>query len=199
MHVMIKALIIAWGILPAQPPVDLRSPVDFFAEEITMEVNESEVSIGGVYYFRNNTSKDKSFPIIFPFYVDSLTSFPDRIDAYVISGSDTSVINFQSLEERHCIRLGIPMIPDSVTIWHLDYNQKISSRKARYILTSTSAWKKPLEKATYRFIAPKSFDINYAWPEADTVITGDKVTLIATRTDFLPPRDMEIIWEQIQQ
>jgi len=199
MHVMIKALIIAWGILPAQPPVDLRSPVDFFAEEITMEVNESEVSIGGVYYFRNNTSKDKSFPIIFPFYVDSLTSFPDRIDAYVISGSDTSVINFQSLEERHCIRLGIPMIPDSVTIWHLDYNQKISSRKARYILTSTSAWKKPLEKATYRFIAPKSFDINYAWPEADTVITGDKVTLIANRTDFMPPRDMEIIWEQIQQ
>ena len=194
---LLKAMIFTFSVVSGQPATAFTAPVDFFKEEITLTVSDSQAAINGIFYFRNNTDRDRPFPIIFPFYVDSLTSYPDKINAYTINGGDTAAINFEALAGRRAIRMAVPMKPKGVTVWYLDYTQKIDSPHARYILTSTAAWKKPLEEATYYFVMPETFNVISVWPEPDsTKISGAKKILKCERKNFMPERDMEIIWEQ---
>lgn len=189
-------IILAGSVISAQPPTGLSRPVEFFKEEITLTVSDSVATVNGVFYFRNNTDRNRPFPVLFPFYVDSVTHFPREIKAYTIIDKDTLIVNFEPLVERGAIRMGIPMKPNAVTVWYLDYSQKIESSHARYILTSTSAWKKPLEEATYYFVVPETFNVVNAWPEPDSS-GGDEIkTLWCHKTNFMPKRDMEIIWER---
>lgn len=172
-----------------------KSSVDFFKEEITLSVNDSEATINGVYYFRNDTEKNGEFPVLFPFYVDSLTLFPYSIKAYVIDNAKTVKLNYRIIEKARSISMTIPIKAHSITTWYLDYSQIIKASKARYIITSTSAWGKPLEKATYKFIVPSNFDNITAWPQPDTALIDKSNTiLISHQTNFLPRRDMEVTW-----
>ncbi|MEE9552978.1 MAG: hypothetical protein V3W18_01675 [candidate division Zixibacteria bacterium] len=194
--IFVNLIILIGGMISGQPPDTFSPPVDFFKEEITLSVDETTATVNGVFYFHNNTDRGRPFPVVFPFYTDSVTHFPHEIKAYTIDDNDTLAINFEPLKERGAIRMAIPMKPNAITVWYLDYSQRIESSRARYILTSTSAWKKPLDEATYRFVVPKSFDVNFAWPEADSVVSGKQISLWSHRIDFMPERDMEIIWER---
>jgi len=192
-----KISLIIFSVVAGQASTAFTAPVDFFREEITLEVSDSVATVHGVFYFRNNTDRDRLFPIVFPFYTDSLTSFPSEIKAFMISDAETTVVNYEALLERGATRMAIPMKPKGVTVWYLDYTQKIKSSHARYILTSTAAWKKPLEEATYYFVVPVEYNIVSVWPEPDdTEIASEKKILKCEKRNFMPERDMEIIWER---
>lgn len=171
--------------------------VDFLKEEITLTVMDNLALVEGVYYFLNNTDREIAFPVIFPFYVDSLSLYPHFIDAYMVSGNKTDELEFKHIGTGESIRLNIPLRPDEVTVWHLDYKQMLKAPNARYILTSTRAWGKPLKEATYYFIVPGTFTDVKVWPEADTIYTeGQARVYKAMRRNFMPAKDMEIFWER---
>jgi len=193
----IGASLIAGAVLLAQGGDPGNSQVEFFKEEITMTVTDSTSSISGVYYFRNNTEKDKPFSVVFPFYVDAVSHYPHEIRAYTVNDGDTLIIEPARLEDRNVIRLRIPMKPKEVTIWHLDYSQRIDGSHARYILTSTRAWGKPLEQALYRFVIPTDFEIIDIWPKIDKARrVKPNLELWSEKTNFMPSRDMEIFWQR---
>lgn len=181
-----------------------KGQVEFFKEEITMTVTDSTTAVSGVYYFRNNTEKDRPYTVFFPFYVDPAVSFPHRIDAYAIDDGDTLTIDFETLDSLNAVRLGIPLKPNEVTVWHLDYIQRIESDYARYILTTTRAWKKPLEQADFKFIIPTDFAILEIWPKPSGVrrivgATADepaRLELTSRQFDFMPGQDMKIAWDK---
>ena len=170
--------------------------VEFCKEEVTLEVGDGHACITGIYYFRNNTNRDLQMPVVFPFYIDSLTAFPHHIEAAVNSADCEAVPTFDRVPDRDMVSLRIPVKADDITSWRLTYQQEIGAKRAVYILTSTAAWKKPLEEATYYFIAPDSFsDIN-TWPIPDTTyIEGPDRIFKSVRYDFMPQRDMEITWK----
>ncbi len=177
-------------------PIPDTPLLDFFKEEITLTVGEGVSNVSGIYYFRSNTDRDGIIPIIFPFYVDSLSLFPDSMYAYVLNGADTSKLDIRSSRMKNAVRISIPIKANGITVWHLDYSQKIKSNRAVYIITSTNAWGKPLEDAAYRFIIPKRFKDVQAWPEPDSsIIKGDNCEYLARRTNFMPNRDMVISWK----
>ena len=181
--------------LPDLPDSD-KSTVDFFMEEITLQVSDSTSHVEGVYYFRNNTSKEFDFPVLFPFYTDSLTSYPHVIEPYLLENGKRNKLSYKNLPNFSGIRFRIPLQADKTTAWHLDYSQKIRAKRAVYIITSTAAWKKPLEKATYYFIAPESFSGVEIWPEADTAYTDDgNIIYKCIRENFMPSKDMKISWK----
>ena len=170
--------------------------VSFFQEEITLSVTDSMASVEGVYHFRNISDIDAPFPVLFPFYVDSLSLYPETIKAYIIRNDSLVEIPFRKMPERNAVMLNIPITPKGITVWHLDYSQRILSPRAKYILTSTASWAKPLEDATYKFVVPEKFDSVEVWPEADEVTKhGDKKIYCAHQVDFMPHREMEIFWK----
>ncbi|GEM_PF-2499301 len=171
--------------------------VEFFKEEITLSVSDSQATINGTYYFRNNTDEDWEFPVLFPFYMDSLSLFPFLIRPYFIDSSKVVDLNYRIIENTNSISLAIPLKPHSTTIWHLDYAQKIKAQKARYIITSTNIWGKPLEEATCKFIVPSKFNNVVTWPAADTSYTdGTNTVFLSHQKEFLPQRDMEVSWRK---
>jgi hypothetical protein len=172
-----------------------KSSIDFYKEEITLTISDSEASVHGIYYFRNNTDRSSEFPVLFPFYIDSLTPFPHVIKPYLVDSAKTVHLSFQIIEKAGSISLAIPVKPQSVTIWYLDYTQRIKATHARYIITSTNAWGKPLHEATYRFIAPSDYDSIQTWPMADSIYKDEaKIVILCHRKNFLPQQDMEISW-----
>ena len=173
-----------------------NSAIDFYKEDIVLTVSDSEAVISGTYWFRNPTEMHIPYPVSFPFYVDSTSLFPDGISAYIKNDSTITQIPFMKYKIAKSIGIRVPMTAKGTTIWHLDYSQKILSPHARYILTSTAAWGKPLENATYKFIVPASFDSVRVWPNADTVYNqGDQKIYLCHKVNFMPKRDMEIFWK----
>jgi hypothetical protein len=171
--------------------------VDFFKEEITLSVTDSLVSIEGIYHFFNHTNRKMVFPVIFPFYVDSLSLYPHFIDAYITDENKTAKLEYKHVSFHKGIRLGIPLKPKEVTVWQLDYKQMLKAAHARYILTSTGAWGKPLKEATYNFIVPGDFTNVEIWPDPDTVYTVNETRVYkAIRRNFMPAKEMEISWEK---
>jgi hypothetical protein len=181
-----------------------KMQVEFFKEDVTMTVTDSTSAVSGVYYFRNNTEKDKPYTVMFPFHVDGGTQFPYEIRAYTVNGGDTLDIDVEVLDSLNAVRLGVPLKPKEVTVWHLDYIQRIGTDYARYILTTTSAWKKPLEEANFKFIIPTDFSIVEIWPKTQAVrrIIGKsegepaRLELTSRQTDFMPNQDMRIVWDK---
>ncbi len=176
----------------------IRKPaIDFYQEEITLIVNDTISRVEGVYHIKNNTSKSLNLPLVFPFYVDSLTDFPHLIEIfYEDSLGVKRNAGYRGYPERKMIRLSVPVVADSSVTWHLNYEQRIKSKRAVYIITSTNVWSKPLDKATYTYIAPADFEIAEIWPEPDTSYGDSLITYRrCIKFDFLPSREMEINWK----
>jgi hypothetical protein len=195
-YILIGAsLVVLAGAIMAQS-YDIQPPVDFFQEEITLTVTDSTAAVSGVYHFRNNTARDFDMPVAFPFYVDSLSAYPHFIEAYIEKESGKQVLPHRQLTKMDGISLKIPLKAGQEMTWNLDYAQKISSKRAVYIITSTAAWKKPLEQATYTFIAPANFINITAWPTPDTSFVNNGIrSFISYKQGFMPVRDMEILWK----
>jgi len=175
----------------------MNMPVEFFKEEISMTVNKNEFAISGTYYFRNNTNSDKPMPIVFPFYIDDSTLYPYDIKVSVIEGNDERPLDFQENRERGSIRFAIPMNPDEVTTWRLEYAQKIDRPQATYILQSTKAWGKPLEEAQYRIDIPDNINVDYIWADVDSVTeSGSREVLWIHKIEYMPFKDMIIRWKE---
>jgi hypothetical protein len=177
------------------PPV-VNPRVDFFQEEITLTITDTTAKIEGMYHFRNNTDRDFEMPVVFPFYIDSLSLFPYYIEAYMLQGDKKIFLPHKEMVKFGGIRFKIPLEAGRECSWYLDYEQKIKSKRAVYIITSTAAWKKPLEKATYAFVTPESFKVINIWPEPDSSYSENGFNhFISVRRNFMPSKDMEIIWK----
>ena len=192
----LAGLVFASNDLPSGTP-PRTTGVDFYKEEITLTIKNGKASVEGIYYFQNNTDKPGNFPIVFPFYIDSFSLFPRKIKAFIIEGKKNVTLDYKKDEKSGSIILSLPLKPKAATIWRLDYTQKIKSAHARYILTSTGAWGKPLIEASYRFIVPVDYDSVRVWPKADSISQTDgKHIMICHKKDFLPGQDLEIYWQQ---
>lgn len=175
----------------------MNKPLEFFKEKITMTVDKGEFSISGTYYFRNNTDSDRPMPVVFPFYIDKFTHYPDKIRVFISrNGEPDSLINFEENTDRGSIRMRIPMKAHETTAWHIQYAQKIDRPQATYILKSTQAWGRPLEEALYRIDIPDNIDIDYIWADVDSVSEQDhREILWIHKTEYMPFKDMAIRWK----
>jgi hypothetical protein len=175
----------------------MNVPVEFFKEEIFMTVNIGEFTISGTYYFRNNTEISKPMPIVFPFYIDDSTHFPHEIKASVTTDKEKRQLDFQEHLERGSLRISIPMKPKEITIWRLEYTQKIDKSQATYILQSTQAWGKPIEEALYKIDIPDNINVDYIWADVDSVTNkGNREILWIHKTEYMPFKDMTIKWKE---
>lgn len=162
-----------------------------------MIVNKGEFTISGTYFFRNNTESGKPMPIVFPFYIDDSTHYPQDIKAFVTASEEKQPLEFQENRERGSIKIIIPIKPKETTSWHLEYTQKIDKPQATYILQSTQAWGKPLEEALYRIDIPDNIDIDYIWADVDSVTAaGGREILWIHKTEYMPFKDMIIRWKE---
>jgi hypothetical protein len=153
-----------------------------------MSVDSGKVSISANYYFKNYSNEAKSALIFYPFPIDEFHSYPDSIDVVGLKYTKTdSGINFV-----------IHFKPIVIETLRVFYRQRLNDNQARYILTTTQNWQRPLKEA--RFVI--DFSENLAEPKflyfsykADSLIKRDnRIFYYLYKKNFMPKTDLIAVW-----
>ena len=75
------------------------------------------------------------------------------------------------------------------------YEQMLLKPNVKYILTTTRAWKRPLERARFTVIVPATFEeVSLSYPPDSVCLRGNRAFYYLYKSNFSPETDLEISW-----
>jgi hypothetical protein len=162
--------------------------VHFVRERIGIAVYPEEVRVEGRYVYRNPWP----FPVVqgfsIPLPVDADHPIPTEFSAARLE-SDAAPIPVRNILGQHSFELRLRAHEEVQVV--VQYRQFAPTRDARYLLTTTRPWRRPLEHAVYT-LTPHGVALtgsNYALrPDGQGVLAFE-------RSDFMPPDDWRFSWE----
>ena len=125
----------------------MLSALTFEAEELNFYLENNLWEIDGLFHFANYDSLSTHKLIFFPVPSDSLC-LPPKIKAIAIqdsNGAEVTMLN--QAKNGFTFLLSLPAL--SFCSLHLDYTQTLKSNYAKYIITTTNSWGRPLPYAKY--------------------------------------------------
>src|SRR5882762_8466 len=162
--------------------------VRFEREQITISVHPDHIIVDGVYFYKNPFP----FPIVqglsIPFPTDD--THPSPVDLQVEELSPRAhMLNLRYLWGRP--RFNLALQQNETVCLHVHYYQQAPTSDARYILTTTQPWLRPLQVGEYVLIPRgiRLLDSNY--PLVHTV--GG--TAQFQKQQFMPRQDWVFSWK----
>ena len=162
--------------------------IDFFREDLTFKIDTALFVVDGLYYFRNNTGAEVKQMLFYPFpdveefgeiAFIKITKVGDTVSQ--LATQTTKGALFKVLIEAH------KEIP-----FHISYGQKLKSKQAKYIITTTQKWGKPFEEASYRLEVPSAIVVTSFSIQPDSVFFENKFQFYNwKRRDFMPETDFD--------
>jgi len=152
-----------------------------------MDVRPGTLEVRGMYYFTCTASDPLIAGIFYPFPVDSANLYPDSVEipGYRFTASDSGV-SFR-----------MKFTPGAEDSFFAYYRQPLCAGSARYIVTSTRRWRRPIDLARFRVMVPASFqDVKLSFRPDSTVKSDSTTTYFFTRRRFYPDRDVIVTWRQ---
>ncbi len=161
-------------------------PVKFYREDVSIWVEEGEVTVQGIYYFKNRTDYRRKFSLLFPFPVDSLHMYPYEIE----------VIDTDFKKSKKGITFDIIIDTEGTVSSEITYKQKLLTKSARYILSTARVWLEPIERAGFVVSLPEDFENYSVSYKPDSIVhKNDRIFYYFEKENLLPDKDIEIIWE----
>lgn len=160
--------------------------VSFYAEDLNFSLNASTFEVDGLYYFRNHTEKEVKQMLFYP--------FPD-IEKYGeitfirihIQGDTTSMLSTKS-SKGSLFKLKVP--PNGEAVYCISYGQKMKSKEAKYIITTTQKWNEPFEFAKYTLTFPENLMMDSVSILPDTTgFIENKILYRWQMENFMPTVD----------
>lgn len=163
--------------------------VKFSRERIRVAVAPGGIHVDAAYIFTNAASAPRHQALYYPFPVDSLHPYPDDVAV----DCDGSEVAFH--RQGYGVVFSIEVPARGQAVMHVFYGQESGDSSACYILTTTAAWRSPLEVARFEITVPDSLELaDVSYPVDDVVkVDGARVHVI-DREDFLPERDLCFRW-----
>lgn len=174
---MNRTILILFFTLPCF--VIAQKPLQFIGEKIDFEINKQRFSIDGVYYFLNNTGKEKKQTIIFPFSEKADSLIVKRV--YNLTYSEN--IGYQLL--KNAIAFVFNILPGDTVKINIAYSQQ-TMRENVYILKSTRTWNEALERADYSLTFDNSIQIEILTLKPDSLKNN---VYYWKKKDFYPNED----------
>lgn len=172
-----------------------KYPFDFFKEKIMLSVDRNEIHIKGIYYIRNNSSKEEELMIFYPFPIDSFHDYPHRISIHYIN-ADKDKAEEKYIKERDGIIWPLRIDSGKTKCILIEYSQKIRAKEATYITTTTQGWGKAIEDARFIVSVPADFKevkISYQPDRAES--KDNKIYYYMNEESFLPEEDLIVKWK----
>jgi hypothetical protein len=174
--------------------------IEFFRERVEMKITGTvessyRLNISGIYYFRNPTDVESNSLIYYPFPLEVGFHYPEEITVVEIGERGEESIFFIKAEEGVVFPLRIT--PNSIITFKVCYSQKVDKPEARYITTTTSAWKKPIEIAEFVVELPVAYRVDMISYQADHIQKGEKTDRYFFKfLNFMPFKDLTVNWSQ---
>ena len=176
---------------------DSAGPVHFAREEISVRVRLADpkdrgdsgavgtIEVLGRYYFTCSAEDTVAAIISYPFPLDSFHGYPDSV---ALSG-----YRFQLVDSAARFVMRFPPGEEvSFTAW---YRQPLYGPEARYIVTTTRHWRRPLDRAEFAVTVPAELpDARLNYQPDSTRQTDSTLTWFFTRRKFYPAEDVIVTW-----
>src|SRR4030042_2195870 len=161
-----------------------RPPVHFYEEELTFTIREHSVLVEGNYYFKNLTSEIKIVRLFYPFVIDTNQYYPDTIQIGLPYADEKSGITFA---------LSVPGLKENN--FNIRFNQPIRFKSYKYITTTTRIWKRPIQKAVFKIIAPDTIEVKANYTGHRRASEVGYIEYIIMLEDFYPDADLIFEWD----
>ena len=161
--------------------------VRFPEEQIDVEVCPDYIRVKGTYTYKNPFPFPVSQGFSIPLPVDAELPEPVQLTAMVLAPHEKNIL-LKYLLGKHRFNLKFHA-REKITV-SVAYRQQAPSKKGRYILLSTKAWRKPLNHGLYRIFLNNvqiTFS-NYKLNKADSYLFFQK-------ENFMPSKDWIFSWE----
>ena len=156
--------------------------VSFVEEYIDFTVKKSGFETNGIYVFTNSSDKKIRQEIRFPFALEEDSIYIMRVYNFTYNK------NIPYHSKGKSITFSLEMEPSDTVYINIAYTQMLLKNNV-YILRSTQAWGKPLQKAQYTLTVEDTLSIEtFSYPpdsQKDNVYYWEK-------SDFLPEKDFEV-------
>jgi hypothetical protein len=184
---------------PAADPPQLFS-VSFASERIRLTVIGDSLEVRGTYHVLCRQRTGASVSLFYPFPENSLLGRARMVSLTTsIDGSDTSDVQWEESRGAPGVRWRTPPCTGDTIAIDAVYRQKLNACYARYIVTTTKVWQRPLTLARFEIrLPPGAIPTEFSFPfEACEDATG-RYYAFETR-DFLPDRDVVVRWRQAEE
>ena len=164
----------------------------FVRENIAVTVLPPDtVMVCGGYFFSTGEAGPVPAQLYYPFPVDSSADYPCFIK--VTDNRTAKDMAFNRSSEGISFSVGVTEGDTAETV--VVYKQHVKNRNGRYILTTTSAWGRPLTNSRYSVRIPTAMTLTYMSYECDSVVaTGDHLVYHFFKKEFMPNRDLSFTW-----
>ena len=158
-------------------------PIDFFKENVVIEISNSGVEVTGQYFFKNLTDQDKRVTFHYPFPFDENHQYPESI-----------ILDYPYTKDTAGIYFDMPMKAQSIDSFKISYYQKTRTHQFTYITTTTKQWNRPIKNARFTIIVPASLQVRFNYSPYTHKKVNDKSVFTVKKTDFFPENDLDIKW-----
>ncbi len=165
----------------------------FTREDLDFALDSVFFTVQGDYTFFNPSGDTIKMPIKYPV---PATGIGKPVDTLMIMDQvlPVSYLPYRMIDTIAIFLLRVP--PKSEKTIKIYYSQRHPPGYARYILTTTSKWGRPLEQATYSLFVSEGLRVSYfSYPPDQTRVTDLGIIYKWERSDFLPDHDFEIRYE----
>ena len=161
--------------------------LSFDSEELTFRIDENNFYVSGYYHLISSGLNVIETALYYPFPKDSVFFPADSIKIFDI----TNKKEIKNIESKLGGVIFNVEIDSSLTLF-ISYKQKLKSKTAKYILTTTKYWKKSLKEVSYCLITPLDMEISYFSykPNRNEIINNRKI-YYWKKKNFMPEKDME--------
>jgi hypothetical protein len=165
--------------------------LEFDSEEIVIDVRGDVVEVTGTYHFRVAGGAVPAQPMLYPYPEDPLLGAARtlRLEWRQADGR-WAPLAFEELPPRG-VRWRLPASDGETLTLRTVYQQAMRSTYARYIVTTTQTWGRPLRKASFEIRLPAGAkDPQFSYPFQPK---GPSVRVWTYEaTDFLPREDIVV-------
>lgn len=178
-----------------RPPIPRGAlPIAFDSEIVRLLVEEDSLRVEGTYRFLCRSTGPSTITLFFPYPEDSLLGAArTAVLEGRAPGGAWEPLRFEEFPSG--VRWFVPLDRGDTLEVRTVYRQALRSTYARYIVTSTQAWGRPLSHARFEVYLPEGAELERAsFPfELDRAAGGEPFYSFATE-QFMPDRDIVVEW-----
>ena len=194
-------------------------PIRFDSELIRLRIVGDSLEVEGDYLLLGARTTDEPAILFYPFPRDSLLGGARFVSAHVRAREEESVswlpLRFETARNGQGVRWWLPPCRSGETLLvRANYRQERRAHYARYIVTTTRAWREPLRRARFEITLPEgAIEPEFSDPfvpvkagsagdpaaneglPARLEASEDATTWVWETTSFLPEHDISVQWK----